>query len=129
MISTSEVTLDLLTDDEAAIQVPAVCADFDRPQPDERSRFAVGRVSDPRVERLVEAIDRRQPSHVAAQVALWALTGDVSRAELDRTFRQTRYVGGVPTQVGPAATDADIAAARALLEEAGLKAGKFRLFR
>jgi hypothetical protein len=107
----------------------SVCADIDRPAPNAQSVFAVSRVRDPRLGKLLQVIERRRPSQVAAQVAVWAVVDDVSRRQLNQTFRRTRHVGGVQAHSGPAATDTDIAAAKSLVEEAGLSSRDFQLFR
>lgn len=129
MMSTAAVTLDLATQEADTVAVPSVCADFDRPQPDSRSRFAVNGTSDARLRQLAQVIERRRPSPVVAQVAVWAVVNNVSRGQLNGAFLRMQYVGGAAVHSGPAATDADIAAARSLVKEAGLDVSAFRLFR
>jgi hypothetical protein len=129
MVSTEAATLDFADRREVNIAVPAVCANFDRPEPDSGTRFSLHSLDDARLRRLLQVIAERKPPHVAAQVAVWAVANDVTRANLDATFRQFgsaggRWMGGVP-----AAQEADIAAARELVKAAGLDAGRFRLFR
>ena len=128
MIGARTVTLDLTTQETASLEVPSVCADFDRREPDAQTRFTLSSISDARLRRLMQVIDRRRSSHVVAQVAVWAVTNDVSREQLDRTFRRTQLIGGAQVGAGPAATDADIAAAKSLLDEAGLETESLRLF-
>ena len=129
MLTTTPQSLDLNNQERMELELPAVCANFHRSQPDTSSRFRVGRLENRTLQRLLEVIAKRSVSQTVAQVAVWVVTDDVSRDELDRGYRATHYVNGVRTDEGPAASDQQIAEAGKVLEEAGVDTSRTRLFR
>lgn len=95
----------------------AYCLNFDRANPDPQSRFTVGRVDSPELQKLFAVLSQVSPQQRtigSVQAAVWAITGDVTREQLQSRF---------PT------TEADIANARRLLERAGIDPRTKRLFR
>jgi len=129
MVTTAPQWLDLNNQERIELELPAVCANFHRPQPGAGSRFRVSRLENRTLQRLLEVIARRSVPQTVAQVAVWVVTDDVSRSELDRGYRATHYVNGFRTGEGPAASDEQIAEARKLLEEAGVDTSRACLFR
>ena len=65
-------------------------------------------------------MDKEAPSTVVRQVAVWAVTDNPSRWELDQVYRISMG--------GPAADDSDIDAAAELLTKAGINPKSKRLF-
>ena len=95
----------------------AYCLNFDRANPGADSRFSVATVENPGVKQLFAllpqlAADQRTVG--AIQIAVWVITDDVTRRQLQSRFP---------------ATEADIASARQLLERAGINVSTKRLFR
>jgi hypothetical protein len=127
MIGTKQVVVDLREQRSARVVVAAACTNFHQPEPEAKDRFTIRSApQNKELRRLMAVIARRQPSEVVVQVAIWVVTDDVSRSELDATY-QVSFVGGLGGQ--PASTNADIDAARKLLEEAGIDTTRKRLFR
>lgn len=128
MISTQPVTVDFKGTDRCSVDISAACADLNRPQPTNDIRFHVQELRDPVLRRLLQKIETSPVSDVVAQVAIWVVTDDVSRSTLNQVYRHTRYVNGVLSGQSPAASDADIAAAKQLLEDIGFNTIHARLF-
>lgn len=127
MISTTEEVIDLTGWDSAAVAISAACANFHRAEPDSSSSFTIRSTADtPELHRLMQLIARGHPSTVVTQVAIWVVTDDPSREELDSTYQSSFSPFGPGS---PAASDADIEEARRLLREAGIDTTQKRLFR
>lgn len=129
MISTQSATAELGNDGSASLRIRAACANFDRPEPGHGDRFEVDRLSDPVLQRLMARIEADSVSQVVAQVAIWVVTDNISRSQLEQTYRSTRYVNGVMVGRSAAASPEDIQAARTLLDSVGFKTARARLFR
>jgi len=127
MITTTEAVIDLAGRDSATVAVAAACANFHQAEPDSASSFMVQSTADnPELDRLMKLIAKQHPSETVAQVAIWVVTDNPTREELDSTYQSSLspFVAG-----SPAASDADIEAARKLLKEAGIDTTQKRLFR
>jgi hypothetical protein len=94
----------------------AYCFNFDRANPGPHAQFSVGEPPSPEVRRLFEALNHA-PAELrtiqAVQAALWVIAGDVRKEELQGRF---------PVD------ETHIAAARQLLERAGIETKTKRLF-
>ncbi|MFA5865995.1 MAG: DUF4384 domain-containing protein [Phycisphaerae bacterium] len=129
MIAVAPVNVDLTAGKKATVSVKAVCANFDREQPDAGSSFNAEELTDPCLHRLLKVIDKRNPPHQVTQVAVWVLTNNITRNELNQIYRITRYINGLPVSSGPGVTEKDIESASGLLKEAGMDTNHFNLFR
>lgn len=95
----------------------AYCLNFERANPRADSRFSVTVAEYPEVQRLFAILFQAPPAQRtvgAVQTAVWVITDDVSRRQLQARFP---------------ATESDIAGARQLLELAGIEVSTRRLFR
>lgn len=95
----------------------AYCLNFDRANPQADSRFSVAVAEYPEAQRLFAVLSQVAPDQrtvAAVQTAVWVITDDVTRQQLQARFR---------------VTEADIAAARQLLERTGVDPTGKRLFR
>ncbi len=129
MVTTKRYVVDLTERASETISVHAACAQFSAAIPDSADGFIIApHGATPELRRLAEVIDARSPSSRAAQVAVWALTDDPSRSELDGRSRSVP-VGSIGSFGQPAADDEDLREARALLEAAGIPPSGRRLFR
>lgn len=126
MVSTTAEVIDLTSEDTTTVPIAAACANFHRAEPDYSSSFTIRGTSGNReLDRLMQVIAGRHPSEVVSQVAVWVVTDNPSREELDSTYQSSfSSLGGG----SPAASDADIEEAQALLEEAGIETAKKQLF-
>lgn len=126
MISTTEEAIDLTSRDSATVAIDATCANFHRAEPDSSSSFTVrSTTGNPELDRLTKVIARKQPSGVVTQVAIWVVTDNPSREELDSTYQSSFSPFGPGS---PAASDDDIEEARKLLREAGIDTSRKQLF-
>jgi hypothetical protein len=126
MVTISPMRIDLSRSAAVTVSVPAVCANFHKPEPSASSSFSIQAApEDDELQRLLAVIERRHPSQVVAQVAVWAVTDDVSRRELDSTYTSS-FSPFLPGP--PAASQQDIQRARELLEEAGIDTTRLALY-
>lgn len=118
MVATEKVTVDLLTQKELTVDIPAACANLYKDVPGSESRFDVSLTpGSEELGKLMEVIGKKSPSKEVKQVAVWIVTDNVTRGTLD-----SRYVrrplwqpfGGLP-----AASD-DVVEAIGIVEEAGI---------
>jgi hypothetical protein len=118
MATTTETVIVLGTEPTRVVDLPAVCLHFHRPPPHAAVGLRVaGFLPDRRLRRLFKVIDHERPSHVAAQLAVWALTDRPTREAVDRVVRR-RLVPALPSV--PALDPADFREARALLARASI---------
>lgn len=95
---------------EAEYVFEAYCLDFDKDNPSEADRLLPTESVEEPVQRILNV---RSSSILVTQLAVWAITDDITAADAMTKFE---------------ATDADIAAARQLVQSAGLPAERYRLF-
>jgi len=95
---------------EAEYVFEAYCLNFFKENPAESDRMTL---AEPAPESVLSIIEVGGPDIEATQLAIWAVTDDITR-----TDAQTHF----------AATDEQIAAARSLITSAGLSAASYRLF-
>lgn len=116
MVSGSDQVVVLDEIDEQLESLTAYCLNFHRANPSEASRFSLGGRAPSGVLAVLRVAEKAEPSPsaVVVQVAVWAVTDNVSRGELLTRFR---------------ATDADVVQARGLLRAAGIDPSSRRLYR
>ncbi|MCC7492744.1 MAG: hypothetical protein IT204_10370 [Fimbriimonadaceae bacterium] len=121
MVGGRQTTVDLVGSATASLSVPASCANMHLDTPNWSTSFAIRPSPEgSELARLMEVIGREQPSEVVAQVAVWAVTDNPTRAELMSTY--------VTNFGGPAASQADLNAAAQLLRKAGIEPTGKHLF-
>lgn len=127
MVAVEEKILYLTDQEEATALVAAACANLFRPIPDDTSTFDI--ISAPEQEELQRLIARvwtTEPSSVVRQVAVWIVTDDVTRSELDG--RYVRRSSLFPLGGSPAASDEDVIYAIILVGESGIALTEKRIF-
>ena len=127
MVSLRTTTFYLTQEDTAEVTVRAACANLHRSVPDESSTFDV--LASPEQEELrhlLIAIEQERHTSVVEQVAVWIVTDDVSRPELDS--RYVRSSSLFPLAGKPAASDEDVISAIILVSEAGISIGDKRIY-
>jgi hypothetical protein len=124
MVSREKVIADLTVNKKVTVSVPASCANASKEVPEEGDKFDIA--LSPQAEdlrKLMEVIAKKNPGEVVTQVAVWIVTDNISRDELDSRYRRFRGFAPVLPFAGggePAASDEDVIKAMALVEEAGI---------
>lgn len=127
MISLRTTTLYLTQEDTAKVTVRAACANLHRSVPNALSTFDI--IASPEQEELrylLVAIEQETHTSVVEQVAIWIVTDDVSRPELDS--RYVRSSSLFPLGGKPAASDEDVIRAIILVNEAGISIADKSIF-
>ena len=127
MVSLRTTTLYLTQEDKDEVIVKAACANLHRSVPDASSAFDI--IASPEQEELrhlLVAIEQETHTSVVEQVAVWIVTDDVSRSELDS--RYVRSSSLFPLAGKPAASDEDVIKAIVLVSEAGISIGDKSIF-
>jgi hypothetical protein len=122
MVSRGKVIADLTVDKEVSEWVPASCANASKEVPRKGDEFDIALSPEAEdLRKLMEVIAKKNPGEVVTQVAVWIVTDDISRDELDSRYRRFRGLAPVlPGGGEPAASDEDVIKAMALVEEAGI---------
>jgi len=119
MVSLQTTTLYLTQEETAKVTVKAACANLHLSVPDESSAFDI--IASPEQEELkylLVAIEEGTFTSVVKQVAVWIVTDDVSRPELDSRYVRSSTL--FPLGGKPAASDDDVIRAIMLVSEAGI---------
>lgn len=127
MVSLKTTTLYLTQEDTAKVTVKAACANLHRSVPNELSSFDI--IASPEQEELKDllvAIEQEIHTSVVEQVAVWIVTDDVSRPELDSRYVRSSTL--FPLVGEPAASDEDVIRAIILVSEAGISIGDKSIF-
>ena len=127
MVSLRTTTLYLTQEDTAEATVKAACANLHRSVPDASSAFDI--IASPEQEELkhlLVAIEQEIHTSVVEQVAVWIVTDDVSRSELDS--RYVRSSSLFPLGGRPAASDEDVIEAIILVNDAGIPIDEKSIF-
>jgi hypothetical protein len=123
MVSREKVIADLTVNKKVTVRVPASCANASKEVPRKGDKFDIA--LSPQAEdlrKLMEVIAKKNPEEVVTQVAVWIVTDNISRDELDS--RYVRGFGGTP-----AASDEDVIKAMALVEEAGIDLEEKKIYK
>jgi len=93
----------------------AYCLDFDKDNPSEQNRFSIGGINS-EIKKIFNAADKlpEAGSVAAIQMAIWAVTDDISRQEVEEKLD---------------INEEDIRNAKILLEKAGMDISHKRLFK
>ena len=127
MVSLRTTTFYLTQEDTAEVTVRAACANLHRSVPDESSTFDfLASPEQEELRHLLIPIEQERHTSVVEQVAVWIVTDDVSRPELDS--RYVRSSSLFPLAGKPAASDEDVISAIILVSEAGISIGDKRIY-
>ncbi|MEM1574214.1 MAG: hypothetical protein QXY96_07055 [Candidatus Methanomethylicaceae archaeon] len=132
MVATKTITVDLTTKKEVKVSVPSACVDIERDVPESHSRFNI--YISPKSEdlkKLMNLLEKESHSNVVKQVAIWIITNDVNREELDSIYivRTSSVLNPFFVTTRPAATNDDVIIALMLLEKAGINISNKRIVR
>jgi hypothetical protein len=132
MVSRGKVIADLTVNKKVTVSVPASCANASKEVPGSGDKFDIA--LSPQAEdlrKLMEVITKKNPGEVVTQVAVWIVTDNISRDELDSRYRRFRGFAVLPFGGGgePAASDEDVIKAMALVEEAGIDLKKKEIYK
>jgi hypothetical protein len=109
------------------VTVPCACANLHRSVPARNSSFEIAASpAQEDLEKLVAALGRAQASRVVTQVAIWIVTDDATRSQLDG--RYVRRSALIPFCGTPAASDDDVAEAIRLVSSAGIDIAQRRIY-
>jgi len=127
MVSLRTTTLYLTQEETAKVTVKAACVNLHRSVPNESSAFDI--IASPEQEELkylLVAIEQETHTSVVEQVAVWIVTDDVSRPELDSRYVRSSTL--FPLGGKPAASDEDVIGAIILVSEAGISIADKNIF-
>ena len=127
MVSLQTTTLYLTQEETAKVTVKAACANLHRSVPNESSAFDI--IASPEQEELkylLVAIEAGTFTPVVKQVAVWIVTDDVSRPELDSRYVRSSTL--FPLGGKPAASDNDAIRVIVLVSEAGISIADKMIF-
>lgn len=127
MVSLLTTTLYLTQEETAKVTVKAACANLHRSVPNESSAFDI--IASPEQEELkylLAVIEQETHTSVVEQVAVWIVTDDVSRPELDSRYVRSSTL--FPLGGKPAASDEDVIRAIILVSEAGISIADKNIF-
>jgi hypothetical protein len=127
MVSLRTTTLYLTQEETAKVTVKAACVNLHRSVPNESSAFDI--IASPEQEELkylLVAIEQETHTSVVEQVAVWIVTDDVSRPELDSRYVRSSTL--FPLGGKPAASDEDVIRAIILVSEAGISIADKNIF-
>jgi hypothetical protein len=131
MVSREKVIADLTVNEKVTVSVPASCANASKEVPGKGDKFDIA--LSPQAEdlrKLMEVIAKKNPGEVVTQVAVWIVTDDISRDELDSRYRRFGVFDVFPfAGVEAAASDEDVIKAMALVEEAGIDLKEKKIYK
>ena len=117
MVTTKNLTVQLVSEDWQAISVAAACADMPKNVPDGRETFTVERVP-PHSElpKLIALLDKADVGFSTRQAAIWIVTNDASFAELGKLISKSWQTGATSRAI----QEDDVAQAMKIAESAGI---------
>jgi len=131
MVSRGKVIADLTVNKKVTVSVPASCANASKEVPRSGDKFDIA--LSPQAEdlrKLMEVIAKKNPGEVVTQVAVWIVTDNISRDELDSRYRRFGVFDVFPfAGVEAAASDEDVIKAMALVEEAGIDLKEKKIYK
>ncbi len=112
--------------DTTTLILPTLCMDYAKPAPTRRDLMVILPPTDERLIRLAAVLDAEQPSHPAAQLAVWAVADNAP------PLARKRYLLDIIPGAGEALAEQReeiVATAKEILVKAGFEPAAFRLFR
>lgn len=116
MVATSDSEADLTSSNTFDSSVSAACANFYLDQPDGNNSFSIHAAHpNSTLRKLLTVIGKNSPRSIVAQLTIWSVTDNPSRAE-------------VASHIDPSPDDDDYRDAATLLKEANIKPSSRRMF-
>jgi len=126
MMTLGSTSIDLRNRSVAQVVVPAVCTNLGLRTPTAADIFVPARQSNIRLAQVARAIARRHPPHPAAQLAVWAVTDDPLRQDVEPFLRDVTRVKRMRPELEKSRL---LQIASELLRAARLNPRQFHMFR
>ncbi|MGI5854711.1 MAG: HEAT repeat domain-containing protein, partial [Bacillota bacterium] len=126
MVAVKNTWIDLSAKSEARMMIPSAGTNMYKRVPDSSFSFDVRQVPEPKeLARLCKHLAIVDISIPARQIAVWIITDDPARNEIDKTYIIRRQNG----TTAPAASNEEILQAMKAVEQAGINAANKKLFK